>query len=216
MRFMKSLLSVALASAVVAPAMAKNPYARPDGSWISLNGTVVESDADGFILDYGEGIVTVEMDDWDWYGDAYPILGGDQVKVNGRVDDDLYETTSIEANSVYVKDLNTYFYANDADEEALLAPDMTTVYIDNDLRLTGTVTKVDGREFTIDTGRREVTVDTSQMLYNPMDDKGFQQIDKGEFVSVTGDFDIGIFESNELVAESITTLYRDKTKNADS
>ncbi len=216
MRFIKSLLSVALASAVVAPAMAKNPYARPDGSWISLNGTVVESDVDGFILDYGDGMVSVEMNDWDWYADAYPILGGDQVKVNGRVDDDLYETTSIEANSVYVKDLNTYFYANDTDEGELLTPDMTTVYIDNDLRLTGTVTKVDGREFTIDTGRREVTVDTSQMLYNPMDDKGFQQIDKGEFVSVTGDFDIGIFESNELVAESITTLYRDKTKNADS
>lgn len=216
MRFSKSLLSVALASALVAPAIAKNPYARPDGSWISLNGTVVESDADGFVLDYGEGIVSVEMDDWDWYGDAYPILGGDKVKVNGRVDDDLYVTTSIEANSVYVKDLNTYFYANDADEEALLTPHMTTVYIDNDLRLTGTVTKVNGREFTIDTGRREVTVDTAQMLYNPMDDKGFQKISQGEFVSVTGDFDTGIFESNELVAESITTLHRDKTKNVDS
>lgn len=196
--------------------MAQNPYVRPDGSWIGLNGTVVESSADGFILDYGEGIVTVEMDDWDWYGDAYPILDGDHVKVNGRVDDDLYETTSIEASSVYVKDLNTYFYANDADEETLFSPGMTTVYIDNDLRLTGTVAKVDGRKFTIDTGSREVKVNTSQMLYNPMDDKGFQQINKGDFVSVTGDLDIDLFEKNEMMAESITSLHRDKTKNADS
>ncbi|WP_088332475.1 hypothetical protein [Lacimicrobium sp. SS2-24] len=216
MRFSKSLLSIALASAVVAPAMADNPYVRPDGSWISLNGTVVESDADSFVLDYGEGYVTVEMDDWDWYGDAYPILDGDQVKVNGRVDDDLYETTSIEAGSVYVKDLNTYFYANDADEESLMAPAVTTVYIDNDLRLSGTVTQVNGREFTIDTGNRKIKVDTSQMLYNPMDDKGYQQIDKGEFVSVTGDFNIGIFEENEILAETITTLHRDKTKKTGS
>ena len=38
--------------------------------------------------------------------------------VYGRVDDDLYETTTIEASSIYDQDLGTYFYASAADEES--------------------------------------------------------------------------------------------------
>jgi len=88
-----------------------------DNSWISLSGTVVDAGARTFELDYGDGLVVVEMDDWDWYGEAFSIMEGDQVTVYGMVDDDLYETTSIEASSVYVKNLNTHFYASDADKE---------------------------------------------------------------------------------------------------
>ncbi|GAB3032143.1 hypothetical protein [Bowmanella dokdonensis] len=209
---LSKILSLALMSVVVAPAMAQDPYQKLDGSWISLNGTVVTAGADSFELDYGKGIVTVEMDDWDWYGDAYPILAGDEVTVNGQVDDDLYETTSVEAGSVYVKDLNTYFYANDVDEESMAVPIVTPVYIDNSMQLRGNITSISGREFTIDTGNRKMQIDTSEMIYNPLDNKGFQKLNKGDYVQVVGELDIDVFENNELMASVVTTLHKDKTK----
>ncbi len=213
MKRMLSIFGCLLVLAIVQPAMAKNPYLKPDNSWITLNGTVVTAGTDSFELDYGEGIVTVEMDDWDWYGDAHGILSGDQVTVYGMVDDDLYETTSIEASSVYVKDLNTFFYASAADEEDVVLPVFSTVYVDADLQLSGKVTQTSGREFTIDTGKRKITVNTSQMLYNPMDNRGYQKIRKGDRVQVTGDLDIDLFEEKEIMAETIITLEKDKKRS---
>ena len=97
-----------------------NPYAMADESWISLSGQAVNTRVGVFTLDYGEGTVRVEMDDWDWYDANTDMLEGDKVTVYGRVDDDLFELTKIEASSVYVEDLGTYFYgdASAADEES--------------------------------------------------------------------------------------------------
>lgn len=192
-----------------------NPYAKKDGSWISINGTVTTVGPDAFNLDYGEGIVIVEMDDWDLDNDGYKLLADDKVTVYGRVDDDLYETTSIEASSVYVKNLNTYFYASAADEETL--PAIATVpVVDYDLQLTGEVTKVEGREFTIDTGTRQMSVDTIEMSYNPLDDEGFQKIEVGDRVSVTGDIDNKTWDERELSAETIITLQDSSESDSES
>ncbi|MFP4472511.1 MAG: DUF5666 domain-containing protein [Candidatus Omnitrophota bacterium] len=212
MRKFTWMFILALIAAWTSPASAQDPYLQPNNSWISLSGTVVTADADSFELDYGEGIVTVEMDDWDWYGDAYGILPGDDVTVYGFVDDDLYELTSVEASSVYVDDLNTYFYASGADEEDYVTPVVTTIYADADLTYTGKVTSISGREFTIDTGNRKVKVDTIGMLYNPLDDKGYQKIDVGDLVQVSGDLDVDLFEGREIMADHIITLQEDKTK----
>lgn len=219
-------LSIAIAAGlclvtVSAPAMAQapstndspNPYLMADQTWISISGTAVDVQPASFTLDYGEGTVLVEMDDWDWYGDAYGILDGDKVTVYGEIDDDFYETTSIEASSVYVENLGTYFYANSADEEgyegyydywvsyAPIVVGQTTVR--------GTVTSKMGREFTVDTGLQKMKVDTIAMPYNPMDDKGYQQIDVGDYVSVSGTMDYDFWEKRELMADSIITLWDD-------
>lgn len=183
----------------------ESPYVKKDGSWISLSGLVTSVAPDAFRLDYGEGLVTVEMDDWDLDADGYKLLEGDNVVVYGVVDDDLFETTSIEASSVYVKNLNTYFYANSADEETLPALATTTI-VDYDIQVTGEVTSVSGREFTIDTGTRAMTIDTSELGYNPLDDEGYQKIESGDRVSVTGDMDIDWWDGRELDAESVVTL----------
>ncbi|MDX1682046.1 MAG: hypothetical protein R3336_02895 [Phycisphaeraceae bacterium] len=192
-----------------------NPYAQPDESWISLSGTAVEADDDSFELDYGEGTVLVEMDDWDWYGDNYAVIEGDEVTVYGKVDDSLYELTSIEADQVYVKSLGTYFFAPEpADEEGDVPVTYSEVLVTpvdlGDVAISGTVTSVDGREFTIDTGDSQLTVDTIEMPYNPMDDKGFQRIDTGDRVSVLGEIEHGFFQKRELHADSIVTLEREK------
>jgi uncharacterized protein YdeI (BOF family) len=214
MKNTRILLTTALCAGLLPAFAEENPYTKKDGSWISISGTVTTVGPDAFNLDYGEGLVTVEMDDWDLDADGYKLLEGDDVTVYGRVDDDFLETTSIEAGSVYVKGLNTFFYANSADEETLPAAATVTV-VDYDLKLTGEVASVDGREFTIDTGPREMRVDTIMMSYNPMDDEGFQKIEVGDRVSVTGDIDVDTWEKRELMAETIVTL-EDSSGDSDS
>ena len=204
-----------LATAVAVPATAQddpNPYLLPDETWISLSGKAVDIQFDSFTLDYGEGTVIVEMDDWDWYNENRAVLEGDNVTVYGKVDDDLFETTTIEASSVYVENLGTYFYASAADEEYVDDYDYWIVaapIVVGQVTVRGTVAEVDGREFTIDTGARELTVDTIALGYNPLDDKGFQQIDVGDYVSVTGTMDNDLWEGRELTADYVVTLLDD-------
>lgn len=185
-----------------------NPYLQPDDSWITISGKVQSVSKDRFTLDYGDGVVTVEMDDGDRDADAYKLLTGDKVTVSGRIDDDFYEMTKIEASSVYVENLGTTFFASAIDEEdwhdwavAVTVPldvSRTIVY--------GTVTKVDSEAFTVDAGVRELRVAVDDMPYNPLDDEGYQKIGVGDRVKVTGDLDIGFFEGRHLEADTIIKL----------
>ena len=75
-------------------------------------------------------------------------------------------------------------------------------------RAIGTVDSVDPvtNTFTIDTGAMELSVDTSALLYDPLDDEGFQQIDVGDRVSVDAVVDADFIGDQDLLAESIVTL----------
>lgn len=183
---------------------AESPYVKPDGSYISLSGEVSSAGIDQFVLDYGDGKVLVEMDDWDWYAQSYQFLENDDVTVYGYVDDDFLETTSIEASSVYVEDLNTYFYANGMDEESFA---WSGPYIyDYDLRYTGEITEIDGRELTLDTGSRKIVVDTINLGYNPVDDQGFLKVEEGDRIAVYGNLDYSFIDGRELSADALIKL----------
>ncbi len=195
---------VALMLASVAAAD-EDPYEKPDNTWISIDGTVESVAPDEFTLDYGEGIITVEMDDGDRDADAYKLAKGDFVRVSGLIDDDFYELRTIEASSVYVEDLGTYFYASAVDEEDTFITYTVPVTVSETV-LQGTVTDVDDDEFTIDTGARSMRVEVEEMPYNPLDDEGYQRIELGDRVSVTGEIDDDLFEGRELVADSVVTL----------
>jgi len=205
---LKGIAGAIAAVCLSASAQAQNPEEMPDETWISLTGTVTSTTADSIKIDHGDGVITVEMDDWDDYGDAWPLMDGDEVTVYGEVDNDLVDATTIEAGSVYVDDLNTFFYASAADEEDYGEWVVITDAEIGDLIYIGTVVTVipDANTFTIDTGATELTVDTSAMLYNPLDDQGFQQIDVGDRVSVEAEIDADFFGDQDLLAESIVTL----------
>jgi uncharacterized protein YdeI (BOF family) len=186
-----------------------NPYTQPDESWISLSGTVRGVTADAFTLDYGDGWVTVEMDDGDRDADAYALRAGDRVVVSGMVDDDFFQTTTIEARSVYVEKLGTWFYASAADEEE---PDFlyATPVVPSAVTVRGTVTSVrpEAGEFTVDTGLRQLTVSVEGMAYDPLDDDGYQKIRTDDVVRVHGQIDRSLFEGRRLVAGSVTKVIR--------
>lgn len=206
-----AVISAAVALPVTMAVAEPNPYARADDSWISISGTVVAPSAEAFSLDYGDGVILVEMDDWDNYGDAYGLMDGDKVTVYGRVDDDLFDVASIEAGSVYVEALNTYFYASSDDEEDDYLGyvwSVSTPILTNYATLRGTVTSIDrsGREFTLDSGSGQITVEADALGYNPLDDLGYQQIEQGDKVSVAGTFDADFLEGRVFEADSVVTL----------
>lgn len=194
-----------------AGAASDNPVGKPDNTWTSINGTVTTIGPETFELDYGDGMITVEMDDWDSYNETFNLSDGDEVTVMGEVDTDFYETNTIEANSVYVKDLNSYFYASDVDEEEFGDWAVRTPISPGDTTYVGNVDSVDrtAGTFTIDTGSRELTVDTQPLDYNPLDEQGFQEIEVGERVSVNGVINDEFFENRQLEADSVVTLDED-------
>lgn len=224
MKYNISALSVALLLGFMAfaltPVKGANPYKMKytDNDWISITGDVQSTTTEAFTLDFGQGLITVEMDDWDWYDEADLLKVGEKVTVYGRIDDGLYETRKIEANSVYAHDRNTYFYANDADEEGdymfytyytafpVTVPDGTW------MSASGTIKEINGRELTLDIGTRNIIIDTDEMSYNPLDDVGYQKIDKGDRIYVSGKLDIDFFEHDEIKALIINNLEKDKTK----
>lgn len=206
MAFLRWIAAVAVL-ALAAPALATNPYAEPDGTWISLSGEVVNPENDSFILDYGESAVTVEMDDWSVDADGAALVDGDKVTVYGKVDDDFAEFTTIEAGSVYVERLGGYFYASAADEESLRFSIVTPIVV-GDVELVGTVSSVGTDEFTINYGLKDITVDTSELINNPLDGKGMRKIGEGDLVSVDGSAEEDLFNNLELVADHVIILDR--------
>ena len=196
-------LAVTLMTAITADA--KSPYTQPDNTWISISGTVKAVTADTFTLDYGQGMITVEMDDGDRDADAYMLLPGDEVTVSGKIDDDFYEMTTIEASSVYVEKLGTTFYASALDEEDYWETVVMPGVLANTL-VQGTVTSVSDQEFTLNTGLRSLTVEVDEMFYNPLDDVGYQRIETGDVVRVTGMLDENLFGRREFKADAIVKL----------
>ena len=205
-----ALLAALPVFALAAPAIGATepkPEAAPDDTWLTIEGTVVRAMPEAFLLDYGQGVMTVEMDDFDFYGEGRNLMENDEVTVYGRVDDDLLEKRTIEASSVYVENLNTTFFASAVDEEDYAAMAIApTVDVDNAYEVTGTVTSVSGREFMIDTGPSRIQVDTMALGYNPMDEDGFLEVEVGDRVKVGGVIDDDLFDEAELSANWIMEL----------
>jgi uncharacterized protein YdeI (BOF family) len=186
--------------------MGPNPYAQADDSWISLSGTVGQVRRDTFELDFGERTITVEMDDSDRQAETYALRMGDKVTVNGVIDDDFFETSKIEASSVYVEKLGRHFFASVLDEEDFVSVTYLAPIDDGGVAVHGLVTEVSGDEFTIDNGLRSVRVDVGDMSYDPLDDEGYQKVEVGDVVRVQGKIDDDFLEAREVMASSITTL----------
>lgn len=208
MRRIPALFLSLILSLAVLPATAQEPYEEPDDSWISIAGTVVSPTHDTFMLDYGDGLITVEMDDFDSYSETVGLLDGDDVVVYGIIDDGLYEARTIEASSVYNDALNTYFYANSADEEDAVQWDILAPVAISRTTVMGTVLSVnpEADEFTISTGRSVLTVETGNLSYNPLDDYGYQQIDVGDRIRASGVIDNDFLEGYTLMTDSVISL----------
>lgn len=209
MLYKKLLVMAFVFSGLVEEAVAQDPDDKSNNAWISISGWVISADENSFVLDYGKNTVVVELKDWEWYSDNFGVVEDFRVTVYGRIDDSMIETTTIEPISVYVEDMGTYFHVGSTDkkEEAnfydwVTPPDVKV----GQVTITGTVTKVNGRRFSIARGKKEIVVDTGSMDYNPMDDKGFQRVEKGDVVKVSGQLEADSFKNRGIVADEITSI----------
>lgn len=185
-----------------------------DEALVSLTGTVVSTSDERLVLDYGDELITVEMDDFDTLDDALFIDTGDRVTVDGRIDDGFYESRTIEASRVFSSDRATTYYASAADEEgdalahvAFQQPVDPQSYPEGTwMSVSGRVEQINGRQFSLDVGPNAVKIDTQDMAYNPLDDVGYQEVDVGDSVTVVGEINEELFEKRELSAERLYTV----------
>ncbi|MCW8193817.1 hypothetical protein F6455_03325 [Proteobacteria bacterium 005FR1] len=210
-----ALMPLALAENPTPPEAVDYGSAKPppddpgDGSRVALKGTVVALRAGSFILDHGDGTISIEMDNWANQDVDGAIREGQHVTVRGKVDNDFWHRRRVEADSVHVEELQTTLTApSPADEEEAQNQRLTSSYgpIPNDIEVAGTVTSVRGDKFTIDNGRRRITVDTSFLDKNPMDDSGYQQIDVGDFVRASGDLGERAMDERVIAAKSVIVI----------
>lgn len=202
--FSAFLASALIIGSGISPAAPKTPYTLPDGSWITIDGKVIAVAKDAFELDYGKGAIIVEMDDYDWYPEGTDILKNDRVVVTGRIDADQGEKRSIEAGSVYVKGAEVSFFANAEDEEGNRSGQkMSTADSSPDFSFYGTVTGINDRDFTLDTGYQIVTVNTTQLGEDAFDDEGDVQVALGDRVAVRGALSDGYFAASSLLATAV-------------
>jgi hypothetical protein len=185
---------------------AQDPAQLRDNTYMSIRGTVIATSPDAFHLDYGGGVVTVEMADYDFYRHARGMMDSDQVEVFGVVDDDVFESKTIEASSVYVESLGTHFYPSRGDEADFSTWTASSPIEPGRVIVTGTVSEIIGREFIVGTGARWVRVDTASMSQDPLDDSGYLKVDVGDIVKVVGDIEPSLFDERELAAERIIEL----------
>jgi uncharacterized protein (TIGR00156 family) len=188
--------------------------AARDGNWLTLSGQVVSTEPDNFMLQHGAGLITVEMDDWDWFQEGRSLKPGDRVTVSGRVDRDMLEAKKIEASTVYVQNLGTHFFANGSDEEDFVAVATYAPQSAESPAATGVVTAVEGREFVLGSGTADLRVDTAGMANNPLDDRGSPRVKVGDRVQVWGPLNVDPDERPEIAAEGLVVMSNDRTKRA--
>lgn len=192
----------------VAETPTPDPYTMPDESWVSIYGKVRNSTPDGFDLDIGENVVRVEMDDHDGWPEARGLTDGLDVAVVGKVDDDLFELTSVEAGTVYIGGLNTVFWASPEDEEQwgdvafYRLPDLSNVVLE------GTITDIDVQKgtFSLSTGTVSHVISVEELGYNPFDEIGYQKLSEDDRVRVTSHLDADAVTSGQLDATSLVSL----------
>lgn len=186
-----------------------SPWERDDGQWITLSGKVTDAGANDFKLDYGKGAITVEMDDYDPELEAFNIVRNDRVIVVGRVDADRKQRRTIEAASVYVKNVGKAFFASpDDDEEAVM--DLRKATLEGtQLVLTGKITSLMKDWLVLDTGYQLLTVSTQGIGRNSTDDPIPDEIKKlkiGNQIRIFGAVTDGFMDSDKLIASRIEKL----------
>ena len=222
---MALLIAPAAAHAETAAPAAQSPYELSNHSWVTLTGEVVATREGQIALDYGGGSIGVELDDRDRFDEANLVSPGERLTVFGRIDADFGEVRTIEADSIFVHSTQTYYSdMSAADDEA---DPFTMAYVTQSyaypvpategavFSVGGIVRSIDAdeNEFVIDTGWNDLQVDADYLTYNPLMAEGDARLSVGDDVRVTGRFDEGVVEDDEILATSVVTL-RNSTANA--
>lgn len=191
-----------------------NVATAADQSPVVLTGTIQSVSDDEFVLSYGSGNITVEMEDWNWNGENMKNLRvGDRVTVTGQIDDDLFEGREIEADNIYLTASNVYYYREGSTASPIMgtayrSPNTSTMAGDGTfVAMSGRVSNINGKEFTLtDENNMTMQVDTGELGYDPLDAEGVQRVREGDMIQVYGEVDEDFFERKEILASRVISL----------
>lgn len=199
--------SAALAGGATAQSTA-SPMSKMDREWIMVTGNISNVTPHGFSIDYGDGMLPVEMDGF-LPTSTRGLRNGDWVTVSGRIDDSLWERRSIEASSVYSSRLQERMWANAMDEEGDYSL-VSLIDLPDEgewVGMTGKVVSVDQAEdeMVVDVGARNVQVDVTDL-------GGPVLATTGDRVSVYGQLDdADLWDAREIDASSVVILRQAST-----
>ena len=140
------------------PTEVQNPKAEDDGSWIALSGTVKSTGNNDFILDHGNGTITVKLQPENKIEGDHKFIKDEKVRVFGVVDDNFFKATTILARAVYVESLSTFVYRTDGVDDFL---QVAMPVIPSGTVVQGRITKMEENKLMLDEGDRNIMVDTS-------------------------------------------------------
>ncbi|MFN3233385.1 MAG: hypothetical protein ACE363_14675 [Alphaproteobacteria bacterium] len=190
--------SIALMAVPVSASFAQSPETAAQ-EWRTVEGTVTFADRTTIVVLSRNGREKVQTLGWNWHAEHRLVSVGDNVKIEG------FQTPAgpIEARVLYLKDRNTYYYnmgENGEDVTISLVPGPVTLVW---LELTGIVEATTESGLVINTGRREVAVDTSQMPSDPLRRQGKRDVEIGDVVTIAGKIEYHLFDQRPLVAAKV-------------
>ena len=205
--FAKVVLAIA-AFAVPLQAQNVSPYRLKNGDEIKIAGKVSKAKASTFLLDYGQGSITVELDDYDSYEEGFNIIDGDQVIVTGKVDADSGQKRTIEARRVFIPAIDLEIFASATDEEDTASKSFTQSLTDGtEVDLRGIIKNINRKVITIQSSKGRVEVHLGSV-------KGQERetFYLGQAVRVTGFFKNRLIRKDMIFADSIQSVKREVAK----
>jgi hypothetical protein len=75
---------------------------------------------------------------------------------------------------------------------------------------------VEDDSFTVSSPGGSIRVGTDSLAYDPLDDTGYQRVQKGDFVLVRGDLNTGFFDTDRELQASTIVVLQDASKRISS
>ncbi len=223
----KHLLTAAITTALTTGLYTANAQAADslagyeDDSYIVVSGTIDTLEDDSFTINHQGNIVHVDFDDWGWDWDGedlrHYLQKGEQVVVSGEVDKNWFLEDEIEANNIYFRQKNDYYYVADMNPAYYNTFDSTQKMHDGSyMSVRGTITKMDDDELTLNSQGNMLQIDISNLQYDPSDTQKATRVNVGDRVFVYGEVDKDIFEKKEIEADAMVKLNKVNKNNRTS
>tara|TARA_Y100001947_G_C10252737_1_gene266581 strand:- start:31 stop:768 length:738 start_codon:yes stop_codon:yes gene_type:complete len=178
-------------------------------TWITLTGEVSAVDSKFFTLDYGDRNIFVELRDTDLDSNAYAKMKGEEVMVTARLDDGMFSSERLVAQSVIVDGMDTVYLAesvNQASADLYLSTASNIEFDDEEMVLVGTVKSIGKEALQIDVGDTTLTVELDELEDAPVDADGYLTLMKGERVRITGELEDDFFNRFTVEADTLIKM----------
>ncbi len=178
------------------------PNAQTDGTWVGVHGTVESTSSGSFVLDYGSGNIKVIVDPS--ATNPYEFTANEAVTVYGVIDEGFFKATTLRARTIHLDGQKRYACTTDG-ADAKVVEFVPAMYAG--MLVHGRVSGKTATLVMVDQGDRTVTVDISKLVPVPNGGNDGTKVQEGDYVTVVGQMDQGLFSGRKFVATSMTVMH---------